>query len=67
MSYLIQVNTERAQDGCFRTNADKLDDNLRAWIKDRAASFRAGRSSSECKVTILRNGDCLANARVLPC
>lgn len=51
--YLAQVTTQN-NGGCFRKQADSLDD-IRTWAKS------VGRPGDS--LTIMRNGDKLANAR----
>ncbi len=65
--YIVQVNSENAQDGCYCKSFTTLGDEVREFVKASAASFREFNKTLKCKATIMKSGDVLSNARVLEC
>lgn len=63
MSYIINVKTSDANDGCFAKTFDSLDGVVRIWIKSAAKDWIA--EGKSVVAVILKNGDALANARVI--
>jgi hypothetical protein len=64
--FLVDVKTENGGDGCFHGAFDSLDE-VREFIKARAASFRVGNPQRNCHAFILRSGTPISAGRTVAC
>ncbi|MRW88825.1 hypothetical protein GJ699_02370 [Duganella sp. FT80W] len=65
-TYLVNVKTENPNDGCYSDAFATLDE-VRNFIKDRAASFRRWNPALKCHAFIMRSGTTIAQGRTVDC
>ena len=66
--YIVQINSEDKNMGCFQKSFEKLGDDVRDFIKSSAADFRKNASFEiKCVATILKSGMTLSDAKIIEC
>jgi len=65
-TYLVDVKTEKANDGCYHGSFDNLDE-VRDFIKQSAAAFRRFNKTLKCEAFIMRSGTTIAEGRIVAC
>lgn len=65
-NYLVNVKTNKEWDGCYAGSFVTLDE-VRAFIKEKAASFRKSNPDVKCEAFVMPNGKKISDGRTFEC